>query len=259
MGLSSNIIWHQTKVSIIEEILSTMEFKCSYSMETIRWRRSELKVAFPMISFCDLPLSDMSEYLKHNKTDELTGKYGDCTIGLSYEWANRGGLNQVWYHNSGSQYLSETLPRRSILLKTLKSTRFMNRWEILSRIKPFMGELESHGFTNYRFYDEKEVRYVPSRKDIIEAGISPILDSSEYRQYKKSRRPFSKDKQNGDALIPQLSLPFRVSDISYILIANESDRTRIINWIRGNMEHIVFLSYKKVVEEIIGTHHFAKE
>lgn len=83
MGLSSNIIWHQGPFNSIFEILRTCNFICSYSIETIKWRRSSLDVAFPMVSFCNLPISDMKEYLTDNKTDILTGKYGECTIGHS--------------------------------------------------------------------------------------------------------------------------------------------------------------------------------
>lgn len=258
MGLSSNIVWHQTSVDSAKEILSNKKFLCSYSMETIHWRRSKLEIAFPMVSFCDLPLSDMTEYLKDNISGELTGKYGPCTIGISYEWATRKGLSHVWYHNAGSRYLSDTLPCKSKLLKSLKSRRYMNRWAVLSRIKPFMGKLESHGFSDYRFYDEKEIRYVPSREDVRRFKISPVLEPSEYEKYRESSRRFSRDTEKGNAFIQELSLSFNSEDVLYILIANDSDKEAIMECIKDDVNHIVFLTYKKVVEEIIGTQHYAK-
>lgn len=74
-GLSSNIIWHQTKINGTKAILGNRLFKCSYSLEDIHWKSSHLELAFPMLSFCDIPLSDISEYL---------GKYGNYNWNETY-------------------------------------------------------------------------------------------------------------------------------------------------------------------------------
>lgn len=255
MGLSSNIIWHQTSLEGLKAILQTQCFICSYSLETIKWRQSELTVAFPMISFCDLPISDMGEYLRDNKTNELTGRYGCCTIGLSLEWAKRYGMNIVWYHDSQSSFLRRTLPQKSELLKSLKSKIHTNRWMLLSRCKPYTGALETKGFVDYRFYDEKETRYVPLPKELDDMGIEKVLTKEEYYNYKKSRIPFSYDKQKGDSLIPKIILPFRIADVRYILFANDDDKSEIEGLIKSRNNNIIYTSYKRIVEEIIGMEH----
>lgn len=86
MGLSSNLLWHQTDRESIELILRTQKLLFSYSRENNLWDNSV--TAYPMISLCDLPFSEMSDYL---------GKYGDYTLGFSRSWGIENHFNPVWY------------------------------------------------------------------------------------------------------------------------------------------------------------------
>lgn len=255
MGLSSNIIWHQTSLEGLIEILRSRKFLCSYSLESIQWRKSSLMVAFPMISFCDLPISDMTEFLTDNTSRELTGKYGECAIGLNLEWAKKKGMNMVWYQDSQSTFLRTSIPQKSRLLKSLKSKHRSNSWMLLSRIKPYTSPLPSKGFTNYRFYDEKEIRYIPHPRNIDKLGLERVLTKDEYQSYKLNRRNFSRDKTKGDALIPDLSISFGPSDVRYILYASENDRVTIESEIKNFSKDVILLSYSRIVEEIIGMSH----
>lgn len=257
MGLSSNIVWHQAPLDSIIEILKAKSFICSYSVETIKWRRSSLEVAFPMVSFCNLPISDMKEYLTDNRSNDLTGKYGECTIGLSYEWAYASRMSNVWYLDPICDFLREILPSKNSLLKSLKSHKYHNRWLLLSRIKPFTGSLESKGFINYRFYDEKEVRYVPSPKH-FDSKTQKVLTKDEYIQYKTRRRMLT-GKNKGDGLIPDLLLPFTLNDIRYILCVSDKQIDRIQELVKVEKQDIIFMTYSRVVEDIIGMSHFIKK
>lgn len=255
MGLSSNVIWHQTKFDAFKNILKSGKFLCSYSLEKIRWRESEITVGIPMISFCDLPISDMHEYLKANNSDKLIGKYGDCTIGLKREWAAKLGMSHVWYHDEKSEFLRRTLPNKNDLLKSLQSKRNHNRWELISRIKPFMGELESKDFKSYRFYDEKEIRYVPKPSELKKKNVCNILTQEEYDKYKEA----ASNKEKGSPLIPNIAITFKPFDINYIFFSNEDHENEIKQCIKGDFSHIIFMTYSRVVEEIIGTHHYRKD
>ena len=66
MGLSSNILWHQTTLDGLKGILNEQGFFYSYSLESILSRESKnnLNVAFPMVSLCDLPFSELNDYKK---------------------------------------------------------------------------------------------------------------------------------------------------------------------------------------------------
>lgn len=258
MGLSSNIIWHQSSFETIIEILKSKTFLCSYSIETIKWRKSEIEVAFPIVSFCDLPISDMREYLTDNKTNELTGKYGDCMIGLSTKWASSLGMNHVWYLDPKSEYLRQTLPRKTELIKSLKSTRFPNRWLLLSRIKPFTGSLQSKGFVNYRFYDEKEVRYVPEPSILDKLELNRVLTNEEYLKYKEERRRQT-GRPKGDGIIPNLGIKFQFSDIKFVLCSTIEQESQLRDILEKQAESIIFMTYPQVVEDIIGAGHFEKK
>ena len=75
MGLSSNILWHQTKTDALKQILRTRTFRFAYSKEIIPG--TGVTMAFPIISFCNLPLAEFADY---------GNKYGGYSIGMSREW-----------------------------------------------------------------------------------------------------------------------------------------------------------------------------
>lgn len=259
MGLSSNIIWHQAPFDAILEILKSQMFLCSYSAEQIKWRMSELEVAFPMISFCDLPISDMKEYLTHNETNEISGKYGECTIGLNQDWAYKAGMTHVWYLDPKCEYLRQTLPSKKDLLKSLKSRRYPNRWLLLSRVKPLTGSLPLKKFNNYRFYDEKEVRYVPKPSQLDDLGIERVLTLEEYQTFREKRQ-LRTGKSNGNGIITDagLGLKFKFSDVKFILCRSIEQETQLREIIGAQHKHIVYMTYAQVVEDIIGTCHYEK-
>jgi hypothetical protein len=66
-----------------------------YCLEDIGWQNFEKfdYIAFPMVCFCDIPLSRIAEH---------TGYYGSYGIGLKKEWAEKNALNPVLYISSKS-------------------------------------------------------------------------------------------------------------------------------------------------------------
>lgn len=98
MGLSSNILWHQTDSIVkLRKILAQRKILCSYSLEDMRFILG-VKVAFAMVSMCDLPFSELSTYI---------GKYGHYSIGLSRSWGIAHKFNPVWYCESQSMVVDE--------------------------------------------------------------------------------------------------------------------------------------------------------
>lgn len=90
MGLSSNILWHQTKKDAFFKILRSKEFLYSYSIENVFPIKEDQGLAIPMISMSDFPFSEIA----NNKW-----AYGDYTIGLSREWGIKNGFSPVLYCN----------------------------------------------------------------------------------------------------------------------------------------------------------------
>jgi hypothetical protein len=91
--ISSNTLFHFCPtIDILLKILSG-GFHPAYCWETINVTKERtLNAGVPMISFCDIPLSKISN---HN---QVYGKYG---IGMSMDWAGVNGLNPILYlHNN---------------------------------------------------------------------------------------------------------------------------------------------------------------
>ncbi len=86
----SDNLFHFTKsIDILESILKN-GFYARYCLEDIRWLNSneDKFIAFPMVCFCDIPLSRATEHT------EFYGSYG---LGLTKDWGIRNNLNPVVY------------------------------------------------------------------------------------------------------------------------------------------------------------------
>ena len=109
MGLSSNILWHQTSEDGFYEILKSRELRYSYSLERIILLFGLKPVAFPMISVSDYPFSEIG----NNKWT-----YGDYCIGFSQKWGEHVGFSPVCYCSYGSRILQHL---NVLLGKAIKS------------------------------------------------------------------------------------------------------------------------------------------
>jgi hypothetical protein len=98
-AISSSTLFHFTDTRDNLLNILTVEFRPRFCLEDFsilsdRLRRAQnLQVAVPMVSFCDIPLSQVS---KHMET------YGCYALGLSKKWAMLNGLSPVLYthHNA---------------------------------------------------------------------------------------------------------------------------------------------------------------
>jgi len=141
-------------------------FTVSYARETINGTKKSTGFAVPMVSFCDLKLSELKAHMN---------KYGKYGIGLSKKWANSKGLNPVFYVNKHCPFTSNFLSaveRLHTLLESIDdgeilqtaSEAYMDIFNTYRYIKNYQGDLKRKGrktIENYRFADEREWRYVP--------------------------------------------------------------------------------------------------
>ena len=87
--------------------------------------------------------------------------------------------------------------------------------------------MPKRNYTNYRFYDECELRYVPSADKLKDIGEKSMLWN--YQAYK--------DAHNGSPLLPKsMNIPFEWEDVKYIIVENEIEKQ----------------VYKKLIEECSG-------
>jgi len=95
MAISSNTLFHFTKTK--ENLLGILQdtFHPRYCLEKFGVGDMETEAAIPMVSFCDIPLSQIKNHLK------IYGRYG---LGLSKRWAKKRGLNPVLYLRKKSTF-----------------------------------------------------------------------------------------------------------------------------------------------------------
>lgn len=211
MGLSSNTIIHFTNSKDSLKGILRDNFKLFYSLEqVIIGGYGPIEFAVPMVSFCDIPLSEVKTHIT---------KYGAYGIGLTKEWAERQKLNPVLYVEKDS-FLSRSYLNvyKEYLIDTGKLLSDMDNKEksiadILRYIKNYQNDLVRGGqvYKDYRFSDEREWRYVIDFNE----KINFILDKYSYDTDEKRKQANSE--------IENYLLEFTPNDIKYVIIQDESE------------------------------------
>lgn len=234
MSLSSNTLFHFTNdLETLQKILGGLSFWPRYCEEYC-WNTS---LAVPMCCFCDIPLSQINNHMKF---------YGSYGIGLSKDWAiNNKLINPVFYITK--KYLS-------FLKMFIQDHNIPNQEKIkqlVTRMKPCVGKNirklpngETKEYSAYKFYNEREWRYVPNSLDINEICI--ILNGEAVSEDMNN-------KTNNDAC----KLKFSCDDIRYLFVATEDERLQLIQFIydkfKGRIEkgELLLLTSKILTKEQI--------
>lgn len=168
MGLSSNILWHQTNEKGFYEILKSKKLRYSYCLERIIPEFKLKPIAFPMISVSDYPLSEIG----NNKW-----AYGHYCIGFKQSWGVKVGFSPVTYCSYGSRGLQLL----NLLLDDAVKNDIQSRFGIVMFLFAHMKFVQAplatkhKTFKNYRFYDEREWRVVPYITDGEIGAFPPSL------------------------------------------------------------------------------------
>jgi len=182
-NISSNSLFHYT--NSIDNLISILKegFRIKYSLEKFGlFDKDENDItdefAIPIVCFCDIPL---------NLVQQQISVYGQYAIGLRKQLGAQNAISPVLYlpNYSETRHILNDCARnitknnRKIreIYKSLKyaeqetMTDVINLYDELIDltmfVKPYIGyyERKSNGFKdpNYKFYDEREWRYKPSR------------------------------------------------------------------------------------------------
>lgn len=243
MGLSSNILWHQTNYQNLVKILHEKRLRFSYSLERCFSMYDKKGLAFPMVSMCDFPFSEITVYM---------GKYGNSILGLSRDWGIKNGFCPVWYCFDDSKIIAFLHKYYEKLIREGKDGYHGALLHLLSYMKPVECELKSYKYKNYRFYDEREIRLIPPwNKTVFQNGEIPILLSEDYNAYKE---------KHGSCLL-NIGVDFDWSDIKYIVV----DKVAQVKKIRGLLEEldctnesIMIFDSAQIKEDFIGVDHNIK-
>ena len=236
MGLSSNILWHQTNEQGFYEILKSKKLRYSYCLERIVPKFKLKPIAFPMISVSDYPLSEIG----NNQW-----AYGNYCIGFKQIWGVKAGFSPVTYCSLGSRSLQVLNILLDDSMKNDIQSRFGAVMYLFAHMKFVQAPLvtKHKKFKNYRFYDEREWRVVPYITETDNSKLWPFYYEEDYKEFKKEN--------NGTSLL-DIGVDFQYDDIHYIIVEKEEDihRTREIV---GDRIHI--FTKDEVVEDVIGVDH----
>jgi hypothetical protein len=217
MAISTNSIIHYTDT--IDKLQSILKegFSIKYCEETLEMEKgTKALAAHPMISFCDIPLSNSYKHF------DAYGRYG---IGLSKQWANKLGINPVLYIDKDSSIgktLANFIKERRNSATNLTEKQRSDILRIKCFAKNYSGRLKrkSVDIKDYRYYDEREWRLVPEKTELRGASFSIKL--SDYK----------KDKDKYNQKIANLRFTFEASDISYIIVDKTAEILDVISNLR---------------------------
>jgi len=223
LNISSETIFHFTTLENLKGILAS-GFYPRYSVETLLFEdKVPLETAYPMVCFCDIPLSQVKQHLT---------TYGNYGIGMSRKWACDYRLNPVMYLKTGAR-LSEWLLRMVENCAKLSAAEdpFVREFKagllfMLRHIKPFEGRSDKTG-TWVKFYDEREWRYIPylfRDKDGKQSFPETLIKKEELSN------PELIQKKNAE--MENFALGFHPDDIKYIIVKTEAERLGMVSFLR---------------------------
>ncbi len=220
MTLSANHLIHFTRnIKNLKKILET-GFMVNLCEEPVVLNEKPTIFHVPMVSFCDIPLSEIIEH---------TNRYGTYGIGMTKAWGESKGINPIIY-----------LQQKSLLTKALQASikssitninKIANSGEASTeddiksaRITSYIKNYEclfDHGRykKGYRFYDEKEWRFVPIKTDHGNPILPHYFD-----------RDLDKIESNN---FNEIKLGFTPNDIKYLIINNDEEIPEVISHIKA--------------------------
>lgn len=242
MGLSSNILWHQTDKKGFYGIIESRKLYYGYSVETIYARgNNAIKVAFPMVSLCDLPFAELDFFLNCDKLYPGHFKnYGGYVFGFAHSWAEKNAFSPVWYSEQYSEGLT------MLVRKWNDEGRSPFLYHMLGFVKNREGQLEKAGADKYRFYNEREYRKLAPYEHIEKIG-NPTLTPEEYAHYKS---------KNGNSLAPKsMGVDFNFSDVQYIIVPHEEDKRYVLRNYGDVIGRIPIFIKDEINTNFIGIRH----
>lgn len=248
-AISANTLFHFT--SSMENLLGilTNEFRPRFCLENLNVIRripegEQYERAIPLVSFCDLPLSQIGFHLS---------VYGDYGIGMTKSWGRTQGISPVLYlypEGSLSAKFSDLLERaRRETDRELKLEWIALIFHLICFVKPYEGDLWREGgeLSNIRFYNEREWRFVPS----LPANLPGSLSRLEFLNNEIRNEANEKLKE-----IARIS--FEPNDIKYLIVRREDEIVpliRQIELIKGKygFDDVKLLSSRVISAEQIRT------
>lgn len=240
----SHTLFHFTKNKDVLKKIIKDGFWPRYCQEDVNWLGYDNYdfIAYPMICFCDIPLSRIDEHVKF---------YGEFGVGLTREWALQNNATPVHYV-SDNNYLPETYTELGNYSKNLEeddkqSFRRALRY-LLAHTKPTVGRMVINGkLVDKEFYQESEWRCVPKHDD-----VQDHLTKSEFENSEELNR-------HNTASLEHCQLKFTPKDVKYIFVKSDSDIPDIINFIQSDLGDFPHSDIKILMSRVISLESISRD
>jgi hypothetical protein len=229
-NVSSNTLFHFTNEFVKLEGILSNDFCANYCpeysiLDDFSEEGDELPhSAWPMVSFCDLPIFQIKNHLRD---------YGYYGVGLTKSWGRAHGISPVLYMARDSQsrkslktYLGTHHYRNSDdvgeVVKSVDSKLLFQAY-----IKLYEGPAWRKGnrIANVKFYDEREWRYVPAKEQL--SGASPLLMAQNYQNEVWLADQTEK--------LHRIKLTFKPWDIQFLFVKEDNEILTLVDRIKDKM------------------------
>ena len=215
MTISSKTLFHFTNSA--EHLIGILknEFIPRFCLEKnsslrIKNEWPMMDLAFPMVCFCDLPLSNVTEHLNF---------YGNYGIGMTKEWGLKNGLNPIMYISRESYLnvcISSLIQRAGMKLSNEAIVEISDFFGFIKPVKGIM--LRGSKEIEKSFYDEREWRFVPDFREIKSLSANFKFRLTE-EQFMNGVIKASANQE----LEQKVNLSFEPNDIKYLIVAKEDE------------------------------------
>lgn len=242
MQARSDSLFHFTKS--IEYLTGILRdgFKPKYSLEDTSMFGGSPYIAYPMVCFCDIPMSRISDH---------SAFYGDYGIGMTREWGRRSQLQPVLYAMPGGTLpvvalrlnkLAEDSPDESAAVKRIKGQLLVQYWNLLPMIKPVSGNMIIGGTVIEKdFTQENEWRYAPYH--------AKILHKSNFDELRDEFNAAMLDK----------TLKFTPNDVKYIFVKSDAEIPLIFDFIQNHLGNFSMNELKVLISRIVSLETLARD
>lgn len=272
MSAKSNTLFHFT--SEMDTIMSILEkgfipMYCEEQLSDLFGSEEELYGSgieryiglntFPMVCFCDIPLTRTDEHIKH---------YGNFAIGMSQSWALKNGLTPVMYYSKEMPIYSSIKD----LLNKANSGIYREDFSLDNNENTLDAYYESLGFIRIMksylkpmkvpskdkstklkyiyFHIENEWRFVPDKSKYEKLTQKPFY----IRSNRKNTLNNIKLKSSNN-----MSLKVNIEDIEYIIVKDVQDIPVLVNRIREWSRKYSDSSVDMLLTKIISSYHIKSD
>jgi hypothetical protein len=216
--------------------------------------KGPLDFAVPMVSFCDIPLSQIRKHVRY---------YGHYAIGLTKEWGIENNICPVLYTHNKSElsHRIKTLFIKAIEQKHFKEKYFRDNFESWIKfsyfVKPYEGLLwRGDNYLNEKiiFYDEREWRFYPDIPIWDQKGVEEVHSFL-------NKEAFIEDdkRQKANKVIEKFKLSFEPKNIKYIIVDKEDEIYDMVNKVTQLKSDYNYKDVQVLATRIISLEHIFED